>query len=235
MKGGVGKTSLTVNLAWLSAVRSSRRTLLWDLDAQGGASFILGAPPIAGQARDIIARDADPETRIVRTAVPGLDLLAADASLRGLDALFADLERKKRLRRLVEQLGQTHDRIFLDCPPGLGPTAEQIIRGASLILVPLIPSTLSRRALDEVEAHLRRHHKEHAVVIPVFNMVDQRRAAHRAAIAAAPDWPMIPMSSLVEQMADRHAAVVAYAPRAPVSRALADLWVQIERRLAAIA
>ena len=139
MKGGVGKTSLTVNLAWLSAVRSSRRTLLWDLDAQGGASFILGAPPIAGQARDIIARDADPETRIVRTAVPGLDLLAADASLRGLDALFADLERKKRLRRLVEQLGQTHDRIFLDCPPGLGPTAEQIIRGASLILVPLIP------------------------------------------------------------------------------------------------
>jgi chromosome partitioning protein len=46
-KGGVGKTTLAVNLAWASATLSSRRTLLWDLDAQGGASFIL-VPDRAG-------------------------------------------------------------------------------------------------------------------------------------------------------------------------------------------
>ena len=42
IKGGVGKTSIAVNLAWSAATRSARRTLLWDLDAQGAASFLLG-------------------------------------------------------------------------------------------------------------------------------------------------------------------------------------------------
>ena len=43
LKGGVGKTTLAVNLAWTAAVRSARRTLIWDLDAQSAASFLLGA------------------------------------------------------------------------------------------------------------------------------------------------------------------------------------------------
>ena len=42
VKGGVGNTSLAVNLAWCAAMQSSRRTLLWDLDPQSAASFLLG-------------------------------------------------------------------------------------------------------------------------------------------------------------------------------------------------
>jgi cellulose biosynthesis protein BcsQ len=50
-KGGVGKTTLAVNLAWASAVLSRRRTLLWDLDAQGAASYILGEEVLTKSAR----------------------------------------------------------------------------------------------------------------------------------------------------------------------------------------
>ncbi len=120
-KGGVGKTSLAVNLAWASATLSSRRTLLWDLDAQGGASFILAPDRAAGdQARAVIERDLAPARLIVPTGIERLDLLPADSSLRTLDLLFARIDRKKRLLRIGEALARDYDRIVIDCPPGLG-------------------------------------------------------------------------------------------------------------------
>jgi chromosome partitioning protein len=231
-KGGVGKTTLAVGLAWASAVRSSRRTLLWDLDAQAAASFVLARGKGAIEAREVIERDTKPADAIVPTAVRNLTLLPADASIRSLDALFATIARKKRLRRVLADLGGAYDRILLDCPPGLGATSDQAIRAADLVVLPLIPSTLSRRAYDEVRAHLGRTHRKGPIVVPVFNLADRRRSAHRAAIAAEPDWPVIPMASIVEEMADRRAAIGDYAPHSPAATAIAALWTAIERRIA---
>lgn len=232
-KGGVGKTSLAVNLAWASATLSSRRTLLWDLDAQGGASFILAPDRAAGdQARAVIERDLAPARLIVPTGIERLDLLPADSSLRTLDLLFARIDRKKRLLRIGEALARDYDRIVIDCPPGLGVTAEQVIRGAALILLPMIPSALSARAADELEQHLASMGRNAPPVLSVFNMVDRRRLAHRAALAAAPGQPAIPMASAIEQMASRHAPLGAYARHSAAGTALGDLWTVIERRLA---
>ncbi len=231
-KGGVGKTTLAVNLAWASATRSSRKTLLWDLDAQAAATFILGSKAPKAEAREVIERGLDPAKAITATAVPNLDLLGADPSIRGLDTLFAELDKKKRLRKLMEDVAKGYDRIILDCPPGLGDTSDQIIRAADIIVTPMIPSTLSRRAYEEVRDHLGRHHKGSTPVVPVFSMADRRRSAHRAAIEGEPEWAMIPMASAAEQMADRHMAVGAYAPRSPVTAAVTQLWTAIERRIA---
>jgi chromosome partitioning protein len=232
-KGGVGKTSMAVNMAWAAATLSSRRTLLWDLDAQAAATFILARnAPARDDARAVIEREVAPEALIVCTGIPNLDLLPADASLRTLDVLFDGIGAKKRLQKIGEALANSYERVVIDCPPGLGITAEQVIRSASLILLPLIPSALSIRAAEELRRHLDQRRKGAPPVLPIFNMVDRRRAAHRQALDAAPDQPAIPMASVVEQMAERHAPVGAYAPRAPVTQALAQLWQTVERRLA---
>ena len=233
LKGGVGKTTLAVNLAWASATLSARRTLLWDLDPQGGASFILGEGKAAKDAAQaVFAKDVDAEKLIQPTGIAKLDLLAADPSLRGLDRFFADLGKRKRLSKLLDDLSKRYDRIILDCPPGLTETSEQVIRAADIILAPVIPSPLSQRALEMVVTFVDRQPGRHAPILPIHAMVDRRRALHRAGLAAEPDWPVIPMASAVEQMAIARAPVGAFAPRSPAAEAIATLWRGIERRVA---
>jgi len=240
LKGGVGKTSLAVNLAWAAATRSAHRTLLWDLDAQAASSFILGGDEATdgetqGEARTIFARDTSPDKLIRATATAGLDLLPADASLRTLDSFFAGLGKKRRLHRLTEQLDGRYDRVILDCPPGLTETSEQILRAADLIVVPVIPSPLSRRALDEIVAHLdggeAKKDGRRGTILPVFNMVDRRRLLHTAALDAEPRWPVVPMASAMEMMAAHREPVFAYAPRSPAALGIEALWTIVERWL----
>ncbi|SNS37750.1 Cellulose biosynthesis protein BcsQ [Sphingomonas laterariae] len=232
LKGGVGKTTLAVNLAWCSAMLSARRTLLWDLDPQAASTYLLGNGKVHGDAQAVFAKDVAPDKLEVATRIERLRLLPADMSLRGLDRFFFGLGKKKRMAKLIDGLARAHDRILLDCPPGLTETADQAMRAASLILVPLIPSPLSRRAFDEVVAHLAREHGRHPPILPVFTMVDRRRALHLAALAEQPDWPVVPMASAIEAMTARREPVGAFAPRSPGAEACANLWRGIEHRLA---
>ena len=232
LKGGVGKTTLAVNLAWCAAQLAARRTLLWDLDPQAGATFLLGATPWRDTAQSVFARDVAAAKLIHQTDYARLSVLPADASLRGLDQFFFTLGKRKRLARLLEGLTGSFDRIVLDCPPGLTETTEQVMRAADIILVPVIPSPLSRRALEEVVQHIAQLHAGRAAILPVFSMVDRRRVLHKAALAANPDWPVVPMASAVEQMGLHRAPVGCFAASSPAADAFAYLWRAIERKLA---
>lgn len=228
LKGGVGKTTLAVNLAWASAVLSSRRTLLWDLDPQAASSYLLTSAKPKDQAQSVFSKDVEPEKLIRKTDIDRLELLPADASLRGLDLLFHELDKKKRLQKLLSGLRKSYDRILLDCPPGLTETSDQVMRAADLIVVPVIPSPLSERAFSEVVKHLG----SKAQVLPVHAMVDKRRKLHAEALARNPDWPVIPMASVIESMTVRRAPVGSFAGKSAGGQAFATLWQTIEKRLA---
>lgn len=233
VKGGVGKTTLAVNLAWCAASISRRKTLLWDLDAANGAGFLLGVDPKKKRTADSVFADgSDPAKLIQPTAYPGLDLLPADESIRALDRQLDRLGKKRRLAKLVEGLSKEYDRVVFDCPPVLNELSAQVIRAADLIIVPLPPSPLSARAFDVVVEEVRGQGKGHPPILPVLSMIDLRRTLHREAREANPKWPAIPLASAVEQCAVERKPVGAFAPRSPAARAITQLWTAIERKLA---
>ncbi|SIN62380.1 Cellulose biosynthesis protein BcsQ [Parasphingorhabdus marina DSM 22363] len=233
MKGGVGKSCTAVNLAWSSATQSARRTLLWDLDAQGAASFILKGDKVKkDRARAMIAGDVKAGKLIKPTAYDNLDLLAADVSLRGLDRLFFEINRKKHMGKILRGLAKDYDRIILDCPPGLTETSEQILRNADYVIVPVIPSPLSERALKDVQLFLDSTGRKHAPLLPVYTMVDRRRTIHKNTLDKHRKWPVIPMSSDIERMTKLKRPVGDFSPNGPAAQAFAKIWRGIEKRIA---
>jgi len=232
LKGGVGKTTLAVNLAWSAATLSARRTLVWDLDPQSASTFLLGSESkTKDAAQAIFTKDVAAAKLVRHTGIERLDLIAADTSLRGLDHLFHELDKKKRLANLIGDLAKAYERIILDCPPGLTETSEQVMRAADLIVVPVIPSPLSMRAFEEVAGHLGKR-GDKAVLMPVLSMVDRRRKLHADAIVRHPDWPVLPMASVIEAMTVRRLPVGAFAGRTAGAKAFAELWQSVERKLA---
>jgi chromosome partitioning protein len=233
VKGGVGKTTLAVNLAWCSASISRRKTLLWDLDAANGSGFLLGVDPKKKHSADSVFDDgADPAKLIRHTDYAGLDLLPADESIRDLDRRLDRMGKKKRLAKLTAELGKDYHRIIFDCPPVLNELSAQIMRAADLVIVPLPPSPLSARAFETVVEEVRGSGKSHPPILPVLSMLDLRRTLHREAREANPKWPVIPLASAVEQCAVERKPVGTFAPRSPAARAIAQLWTAIERKLA---
>ena len=228
LKGGVGKTTLAVNLAWTAAAQSARRTLLWDLDPQAASSFLLTAKKAKSDALSIFSKDVAPDKLIRGTDTPRLDLIPADASLRDLDRLFHELDKKKRLAKLLDGLSKDYDRVLLDCPPGLTETNKQAMRAADLIVVPVIPSPLSQRAFEELIRYLGTSKR----VLPVHVMVDRRRRLHTDSVAANAGWPAIPMASVVEQMGVQRAPLGTFAARSPAADAFSGLWRTVEQWLA---
>jgi len=232
VKGGVGKSALAVNLAHASATISGRRTLLWDLDPQGAATWTLRmAPKNGAKARKAIA-SGELSALIQPSSHANLDVLPADQSLRRLEAQLAGDDRTKRLKKLLKTLENDYDRIILDCPPGLTELADQLLRAVDLLVVPLVPSALSLRAFDQLRAHLDEDHKGHAPdVLQVFSMADRRKALHRETLARHPDWPVIPYAAAIERMAASQQPVLAGARTSAAGQAIAALWAEVERRL----
>ncbi len=235
VKGGVGKSATAVNLAHAAAALSSRRTLLWDLDTQGAATYMLRLSARADKSARKGIAEGELVPLIQASDFPRLDVLAADKSLRHLEKQLVEDDKAKRLRKLLRGLDKDYDRIVLDCPPGLTELADQVFRAVDLLVVPMLPSPLSERAYDQLVEHLARHHKGSApAVLPIFTMVDRRKSLHQATVAAHPERPAIPYAAAIEAMASSQLPVLAKAPGSPAGRAVSALWIAVERTLTAL-
>ena len=141
-KGGVGKTTTAINLGTaLAAV--GQRTLLVDLDPQGNASTGLGVPRTARTTTtyDVLLGGTSLAQAKSATSVPGLDLVAADADLSGVELeLGAQPRRSFRLRDAIVALqasDSAYSYILIDCPPALSLLTVNAMTAADAVLVPL--------------------------------------------------------------------------------------------------
>ncbi|WP_193746726.1 ParA family protein [Blastomonas sp. AAP53] len=231
-KGGVGKTTLAINLAWEAAAMGNR-TLLWDLDGQGDSTDILvdSRQPPRMDATRLMHGIGDIAAHIVPSKVAGLDVLVPEEDMRRTDNWFVHLAQQQRLNRLLLQIKERYDRIIIDCPPGLGDTARRLLLVADLIIVPVIPAPLAVRGLERVRSYVVQNRGRHAPILPVFSMVDRRRSLHKAALRDHPDWPVIPMTSGIEHMTSRKLPVGRIAPASAAAKVFHQLWNGIDAKL----
>lgn len=238
VKGGVGKTTAAVNLAWEAASRGLR-VLVWDVDAQGSATYLLRVKPkLRGGTADLIHGETNVKKAIRETENPRIWVLPADDSSRDLE-LILDSSKKssQRIAKTLDDVADRFDVAILDCPPGSSLLAENVLRASDVVVVPMQPSPLSLRSLDQVASIVADAPKPPAIV-SFISMADRRRGGHRAAIESLPkDRPevtsvVIPATVIVERMGETRSAVAEYAPRSEAAVAYAQLWDVVAKRAA---
>jgi chromosome partitioning protein len=236
IKGGVGKTSTAVNLAYLAA-RDGHRTLLWDLDPQAAATYLFRIRPRVKGGGQALVRGRRPlEDAIKGTDFGRLDLLPADFTYRNMDlTLDATKKPTQRIARLLAPLATDYDVVFLDCPPGISLVSENVLHATDTLLVPLIPTTLSLRSFDRLTEFITTLDGHRPALLGFFSMVDRRKRLHREIIERLPaERPgiataAIPALSVVEQMAVHRAPLATFAPRSPACERYEQLWAQAQR------
>jgi chromosome partitioning protein len=252
IKGGVGKTTTAVNLAYLAA-ESGLRTVLWDLDPQGAASFMFRVKArVKGGGQAIISGKRPLDDAIKGTDFDNLDLIPADFTYRNMDLLLDGAaggqgtdgkpggapggKPARKLGRLLAPLASEYDAVFLDCPPSVSLVSENVLHAADVIVVPLIPTTLSVRTLEQLSDFVDEFKGRKPELVAFFSMVDRRKKLHReiteklvterAEVAAT----AIPALSVIETMSVERAPVNVFAPSSAAAKAYRALWAEISAR-----
>jgi chromosome partitioning protein len=237
IKGGVGKTACAVNVAYLAASEGAR-VLVWDLDPQAAASFYFRIKPkVKGGSKALLRSKSDVDDLIKGTDFENLDLLPADFSYRRMDIILNDVKKPTTLKKILKPLESDYDYVILDCPPGLSLVSENIFKAVDALVVPVIPTTLSLRTLDQLLEFCTSSGLDKLRIWPFFSMAEKRKRMHRDIIESLPgERPgflkaIIPQASEVEKMGLQRAPLASYAPASRSAKAYSELWHEVRRRL----
>lgn len=234
IKGGVGKTALAVNLGY-ALCEAGHRTLLVDLDPQGAASFyfrVSGTEKF--RMRDTKSMAEGLRSNIRESDYPGLDIIPSNLGYRRFDILLDGMEKsRKQLRKVLNLFKSDYDVILIDCPPNITLLSENIFRASDAILIPVIPTILSRRTLEQLTGFFRDEELPGELLHPFFSMVQKRIKLHRETMenltASHPGFlkTAIPFSSDVEKMGLHRMPLLAYSHACEAAKAYRALCNEI--------
>lgn len=138
-KGGVGKTTTSVNLAACLATLG-KKVLLIDIDPQGNTTSGLGInkADVSGCIYDILINDVHPDEVIVPTAIDRLFIIPATIQLAGAEIeLVPTISREQRLKKAIGLIRDRYDYVIIDCPPSLGILTINSLTASDSVLIPI--------------------------------------------------------------------------------------------------
>ena len=181
-KGGVGKTTTSVNLA-ASLTAMHRRVLLIDLDAQGNATMGVGVDKhtLERSIYDVFIDDLPAHDVIAATSVAGLSLIGANSDLTGLELTMSEMPgRERRLREALAALQHEFDVVLVDCPPALNLLTLNALVAATGLLIPMQCEYYALEgltALLETQSRIKEHLNPKLEIIGILRtMVDLRNS-----------------------------------------------------------
>ena len=243
MKGGVGKTSSAINFAYLSA-ESGLRTLIWDLDPQGAATFHLGVEPLQQTKLKKLVKDKKLlKTLVEASPYKNLSVIPAGFEYRNMDLVMDDSKKsRKKLRKIIDSFEEDYDVFIFDCPPSISNLSDTVFSTVDVIAMPVVPAAMPQQTFIKVKEYLGSMTDSNAELIPFFNMVDRRKSGHRKIMwdnkKAYPQIfceNYIPARADIEKMGIEQAPLHAYAPRSDAARAYSSLWKEVKGRAGIVA
>jgi chromosome partitioning protein len=181
-KGGVGKTTTTVNLATAMAA-VNKRVLVIDLDPQGNASTSFGIDHKlrTTNAYHLLVGDADMASAVIPSSIPNLSVVPSGVDLAGAELELVDLEnRHARLRDALAAYSEPWDFVLIDCPPSLGLLTLNALVAADAVMVPLQAEFLALEGISQLVRTIERIKKSFNPALElqgiVLTMVDKRNS-----------------------------------------------------------
>ncbi len=235
MKGGVGKTAASVNLSYLAAA-DGFNTLLCDLDPQGASTYYFRIRASKNfNTNKFIRGGKHIDKNIKGTDFSNLDLLPSKLSYRNLDlALDALKNSKKRLKQILNELEDNYDYLFMDCPPGISLVSENVFNAADIIIVPLIPTTLSELTYEKLIKFFKKNDINSKKIYTFFSMVETRKTLHQETMNKITKEgnnifeSKIPYRSDVEKMGIHREPLPVTSPHSDSTQAYKELWKEIK-------
>ncbi|GAA2882566.1 ParA family protein [Pseudonocardia halophobica] len=197
-KGGVGKTTSTINLG-AALAEYGRRVLLVDFDPQGALSVGLGVQPHQLDATIynlLMDRGVEPDDVILKTSVAGMDLLPSNIDLSAAEVqLVTEVGREQALGRALKGVLDRYDVVLIDCQPSLGLLTINALACADSVLIPLACEFFSLRGvallMDTIDKVKDRLNPDLDLIGILATMFDSRtvhtREVHQRVIEAFGD------------------------------------------------